>query len=699
VEFVVAGLVLGGVYAVVAAGLVITYQSSGILNFAFGSEAYFIGRLYYFLNTGHGWGVVLSATFCVLVVSPLMGIALYLLIFRFLRLSSSVVKIVSTIGLSVFLPALAILIFGNVSILSVPGLAPQPVSEFHLLGIAVSLDQVIVLICVAVVALVGSAILRFTDVGLAVRAMVDSPALTSASGTSVNRVSLGVWAITTLLVGLTGILVAPTVGLSTPDGFTLLVVSAFAAVVAAKLRYVGRAAVVGLLLGVVGGIAERFVPSESIWSSASLTAIPFVFMAGFLLYYARGGETRDSGANGGALDRAISYVGKDDSSVQRNATRLKLSQKRALESAASRSDIGQPGGLWSFLRPGDLRAVLIVVAIGLLPLLLGGIWVGLVGLGLAYGIVFLSYTIVTGEGGMISLCQVTFAGIGGIAAAQLATNHHWPIMIAVLAGGLVALPLGILIGMISLALGDLYLALVTLTFGILMDNLVFTLNIFAQYSSGVVVNRPQFASTDRAYSYLALGVFCVVSLLVVNMRRSTTGMAAAAVRWSEPGSRSIGLSILQTKIMLTGFAAFVAAIGGGLLVLYDNNATPSSFSTLGGLVWLAVIVTVGIRSNVAAAVAGLTFSIIPAIFVNYLPVSLAQLPILLFGLGAVLVARNPDGALALQGRQLARLVATVTHMRAPTEQFVVGTTPAETKTYPSAFGDPTTSADRNLVDQ
>jgi branched-chain amino acid transport system permease protein len=56
-EFVIAGLVLGGIYAIASAGLVITYTASGILNFAFGALAYFIARFYYYLHTQQSWNI------------------------------------------------------------------------------------------------------------------------------------------------------------------------------------------------------------------------------------------------------------------------------------------------------------------------------------------------------------------------------------------------------------------------------------------------------------------------------------------------------------------------------------------------------------------------------------------------------------------------------------------------------------------
>lgn len=646
-QYILAGLVLGGIFALASAGLVITYASTGVLNFAFGAEAYFVARLYYYLNTGHGWSIASAAVVSILVVGPVMGVALYFLLFRFLRFAPTLLKVIATVGLSVSLPPAAILCFGNPQIVGVPGLAPVPVRVFRVLGTAITLDQVIVLICVAVIATAGWVIIRFTDVGLAIRAMVDSPALTALSGTSPARISIAVWASTTLLAGLTGVLVAPIVGLSSSDTFTVLMSSAFAAVVAAKLRHVGRSVIVGLLLGILGGVIQWLVPADSVWSSASITAIPFVVTAVFVLYYASRGQARDSGGSGGFLDQAIAFEGSARGHRHRGPA-VALSAG----TVSMQADLYRPSRVLPFIRGRDWGPIIAMLFVAILPWLVTGIWVGFVGLGLAYGVVLLSYTVVTGEGGMISLCQITFAGVGGVATAQLASHHGWPVLAALLGGGLIAVPIGVVTGLISILLGDLYFALVTLTVGVLMDSLVFTLNVFSNYQSGVVVHRPSFASGDHAYTYLALICFCVLAVMVVNVRRSTTGLAIAAIRWSDPAARTLGVNVIQTKILLTAVATFTAGIGGGLLVIYDNNANPANFATFGGLVWLAVIATVGIRSNTAAAFAGLSFAITPALFVNYLPLSVAQVPNLIFGLGAILVIRNPDGTVAMHGRQL-----------------------------------------------
>ena len=177
-QFVIAGLVLGGIYAIASAGLVITYTSSGILNFAFGALAFFIARFYYYLHTQENWAILPAAIVSIVIAAPALGVFLYAVLFRYLRLASPLIKVVATIGLLVALPSLATLIFGNQAIQQAPGLAPEPVHVYQFLGVPVTLDQVIVYICVLVTVVVGAVVLRYTDVGLKVRAMVDSPAMT-----------------------------------------------------------------------------------------------------------------------------------------------------------------------------------------------------------------------------------------------------------------------------------------------------------------------------------------------------------------------------------------------------------------------------------------------------------------------------------------------------------------------------------------
>ena len=628
--YIFAGIALGSIYAIAASGIVVTYVSSGVLNFAFGSMAFFLARFYYFLNTQHGWDQLPAVVVSVFLAGPVLGAFLYLMLFRHLRLSSSLIKIVSTIGVSVSLPPAALLLFGNDTITTAPGLASQPEPTYRIFGAVATLDQIIAVGCVLAVVIIGTLVLQFTDVGLKVRALVDTEAMTSLSGVSPPRISISVWMATTALAGLAGVLAAPSSGL-TPEGMTVLMASAFAAVVAARLRSLTAAVGVAMAMGLVTDVSQEWLPVSSSLTAYILTSIPFFVMGAFLLAYILiSGRINEAASTGGALDRAIRPMGGGDEAAV----------------SATRSVVATRSG-WSWYMLGPVAAIAVVA---LLPVVLSGYWMTLLAGGLAFSVVFLSFTMVIGEGGMIWLCQATFAGCGAIATAQLATNHGINPLLAVLIGGLVTTPIGVIIGLLTIRLGNLYVALVTVTFGLLFETLIFTRNVFFQDGAGVTVSRPGFLASNAAFSYFCLAVFVVIALFVVNLRRSTTGLALAAVRYSEPGARTTGLSVLGMKLLVSGIGTFIAAVGGGLLALNYGYALPASYATFGGLVWLAVFVTVGLRSITAAIIAGVTFTLLPGIFATYLPISWGNIPILLFGLGAVAVVKNPDGQLAANMR-------------------------------------------------
>ncbi len=634
-DYALVGLALGSIYAIASAGLVVTYTSSGVLNFAFGSMAYVVARFYYFLNSQHGLSTITSGLVSLLVVAPLMGAVLYAVIFRFIRGQSSLIKIVTTIGLSVALPPVVDLTLGSQSITSAPGLALPSNHVFHFFGAPVTTDQLITYGFLIFVVVAGTVILRFTSVGLRIRATVDSGAMASLSGTNPGRVALGAWVVSATLAGLAGILVAPTNGLTT-TGMTTLMAAAFAAVVAARLRSLAGAVGVSLAMGVVTDLILKQLPQGSSVTAAIIPSIPFGFILLFLLFYVvRSGAVSEDVGTGGPLDRAIRPANEDP--------------------ANTAGQVGQRPA-WS-----TALGLIPLALVALLPLIFQGsaYWLGLVALGLCYAITFLTYTIVTGEGGMLWLSQIIFAGAGALAAAQFASQWGVPVLVAIVLGGLIAAVVGAIIGLLTIRLGDLYVALVTLTFGLLAETLIFSRSTFQQGGVGVFFNRPSFVNGDLAFSYLALVVFLIFAALTINLRRSTSGMALRAVRDSEPASRTLGLSVLQVKVIVGALGAFVAAVGGGFLALDSRVAQPQSFATFAGLVWLAVVVTLGVRSITAAALSGLAFALLPGVFQTYVPAKWGEVPALLFGLGAIMVARHPEGVVPLNGRQLRVLLAKV----------------------------------------
>ncbi|ABW12630.1 inner-membrane translocator [Parafrankia sp. EAN1pec] len=630
-QYVLAGLALGSIYAIASSALVITYVSTGVFNFAFGSMAFFVARFYYWLNSEHGMSTVSAGLLSILVMAPLLGVLLYGALFRFMRGSSMLVKIVSTIGLSVALPPISDLIFGTDTITSAPGLASLNDKPYHVFGTVVTTDQLITYGFLVFTVVAGTAVLRLTDVGLRVRAMVDSEAMASLSGTNPGRVSLGVWAASSTLAGLAGILVAPTNGLNT-GGMTSLMCAAIAAVVAARLRSLPGAVAAALAMGVITDVIQKYLPTNSTLTAAIVPSIPFAFMLVFLVFYVvRSGSVDENAGAGGPLDAAIRPASQD----------------------AANAPIDAGGAAWE-----KWLGLVPFLVVAILPLVFSGspYWLGLTAVGLCYGVVYLTFTVATGEGGMLWLSQIIFAGAGAIGAAQFATVWHLPVLVAVVLGGAVAAVAGALLGLLTIRLGDLYVGLATLTFGLLVETLIFTRNRFQQSGMGVLLPRPGWATDDLSFAYLALAVFVVFAALTWNLRRSTSGLALRGVRDSEPAARTLGLSVVQVKVIVGALAAFVAAVGGGFVSMYTMVAQPSSYATFAGLVWLAIMVSLGIRSITAAAVSGLSYTLLQGVLQTYAPARLGGILPILFGLAAIGVARNPEGAIMQSGPALRRLV-------------------------------------------
>lgn len=622
-----AGLATGSLYAVAAGSLVITYVASGVFNLAFAAMAYSIARVYYELHVVHGWSILAAAVVSILVVAPLLGALLYALLFRFLQGGSTLVKLMATLGLSVALPPIVDLIFGKLADVTAVGLAPIPLHVFHVFGSAINADQMMMYGALVLVLLLGTVVLRFTDIGLRVRALVDSGALTSLSGTSPSQVSMGVWAVSATLAGLTGVLIAPTSGLSA-SGMTPLMATAFAAIVVARLRSLPIAILAGLGIGVVSAVPQNWIDPNGTFAEYFIPSVPMLFMLVALLIFAITNQAGDA-QSGGALDKAISVDGGD-------------------------SSVAPSHGLTIGKLPMPLvLSTVFVVVVAILPQVFNVYWSGLAAHGIVLGIALLSYTLVTGEGGMLWLCQISFAGIGAIIVAELSTNQGWDPLVAAVVGPIIVIPIGLLVGVLTIRLGELYVALVTLSAGLLAQTLLIGAdNRWYNWGSGTIVSRPSWAADNKTYVYLALAVFLVIALLVINLRRSTAGLALGAVRWSENGAKTLGISILQSKLFVSALASYVAALGGAFIAMDWGTTKPESWNPFNGLVWLAILMTLGSRSVMAALLTGLMYYLVPGIFQTWLPHSLGDVPTVLFGLGAVALASHPEGAFAQNAAQI-----------------------------------------------
>jgi ABC-type branched-subunit amino acid transport system ATPase component/branched-subunit amino acid ABC-type transport system permease component len=668
-NLVISGAVAGAIYSVMASGLVLTYQTSGIFNFAHGAVAFVTAYVFFQLHEstsagGLGWPIVPSAVVAVLVFAPLLGLLLEHILLRRLADAPVYARIVGTIGLLVALPALVLWLVETVanSVLELglptnapgfqpPGLGPSPreVVWRPLSGVAINSDQLAVFVAAGAAAVLLWLVLRHTRVGLEMRAGVDRRELAGLRGVSAAKTSAVAWVLSMMLAGLGGVLIAPLQGLGDIN-YTLVVLGSLAAVVAAGLRSIPIAFAAGLLLGVLQNLVFGYAPDFLSDISGFLSSIPFLLTI-VLLFFLGFDRTRAAGSV-------------------------------ADESPPEDHRAGLPR--WRRILPWAIAVSALVVY----ELWFANeFWSSLIAKGIVLGIVFLSFVVITGLGGMVSLGQATFVTASAFTVGYLVNNEfgftipllmhdgRFGFFVAVLAGTAVAAAVGAVIAIPVRRLGPLALALATLSFAFTAELIVFQLDAVRNGSRGWPVpplNLETFESElplgpfdftqPRELAMLALLVFGAVTLVIHNLQRSASGRAVLAVRSSEVAARTAGIAAGWSKVSLFAVSAGIAGLGGALLAVVSspvNNRTAPAFV---GLIWLAVTVTFGIRRPGGALLAGLAFACFTDLLQvvtgwGFMPAWAAsltgttQLAAILFGVGAINLAKNPDGVLALVGTQ------------------------------------------------
>ncbi|MFF3705374.1 ABC transporter permease subunit [Streptomyces phaeochromogenes] len=615
--FVLSGLVSGALYALLATGLVLSYSASGLFNFAHGATAYLCALAFYELHSGFGWPAVPTAVLLVCVAAPALGWGLDRLMFRKLARVGETAQIVATIGLLVALPALGLWIVelledAGASVkpaenqFGLPGVGPSPARSWQLTdGVGIDSDQLITWVATAVVAVGLWILMRHTPLGLKLRAAVDDRSLVELRGLSADRLSSIAWMLSSGLAGLAGVLATPLLGLSAHDFTLFLFVSATAAVlgrfVSIPLAFAG-----GLGLGVLqnlvagyAGFAERITGFR--------TAVPFLILFAGLLLLTRRSRT----AGTAAVDAPpVDYL-------------------------AGRSRLRRWG-------PWATAAVLLAVAFYTVTT---PFWSGILAQGLALSLVFVSFTVVTGLGAMVSLAQATFV-TGAALVAGLLMSHGWPFVAAAAVGTCAAAVLGALVALPALRLGGRSLALATLALAFLADQVLFQIGWLRNGDTGWSIPRPVFGpvdlNDDRAFGVALLVLVTAAVAALSALRGSPSGRAMLAVRSAPAAAMASGVSVVRTKLVLFTLSAGLAGFGGVMYASYNTRVTATDFTAMTGLIWLAVVVAAGLRRPQFAVVAGLVYALVPHLVSDYVTDSV-HLPVILFGLAGLALANDPDG--------------------------------------------------------
>ena len=260
--FLLLGLANGAVFAGLALALVVTYRSSGVINFATGAIALFSAYFFVFLRLGEvlipipglprslelGSGMaVLPAIVLTLLADALLGCILYFTTFRPLRDAPPVAKAVASIGAMVVLTGLITLRFGTNPVAATPIFATNVI----VIGdVRVSADRIWFAATVVLITVLVVAGFKYTRFGLHTRAAAESEKGAYVSRISPDRIAALNWVISAVVAGLVGILISPVSPL-VPYSYTLFIVPALAAAIVGGFQRVGVAVAAGLAIGML----------------------------------------------------------------------------------------------------------------------------------------------------------------------------------------------------------------------------------------------------------------------------------------------------------------------------------------------------------------------------------------------------------------------------------------------------------------
>jgi branched-chain amino acid transport system permease protein len=616
------GLGAGAVIAGIAMAVVISYRGSGIINLATGAVSMIAAYSFWALKTDY-FGVTLGTVPAVVVtilVSVLLGILNELLVFRQLRTSSPLAKLVASLGILLVLQATMLLWFGSAS-QPIPSIFTKDIVDVF--GRSIPANRFWMAGIVVVIALALAALFRFTRLGLATRAASENEVFGMLVGLSPGQLSLANTVLASALAGTMGIVAAP---LAQADSITLVlfVVPALAAALFAGFSSPSIACAAGFAVGIGQSLMQhvstlKWFPTDRGNPMPGVQAL-LTFILLVVALWLRGARLPSRG---------------------------ELIEKR-LPSAPRPERLARPAGL------------LAVVAVVLLVVLPFGHRQALM-LSLVGTVVCLSLVVIAGFVGQVSLAQVTLAGVSGFVVSHMIVNAGIGFPWGPLVGSFAAVAVGLVVGASALRVRGVSLAVVTLAGVVAIEQFGFANRRWGAGVSGSPVEQPTLFGLEIGSSasfrgvdgkvpspmlgFVYLAVTIGLCLLVAQLRRSVLGQQMLAVRANERAAAATGINVARVKIIAYGISSFIAGTAGWMYAYNFGSVSAARFGFLIALGFVAFAYIGGITMVSGAVIGGLvaTEGLVPHFFEDLLGIS-GNWTLLVGGLLLIVtLIQNPDG--------------------------------------------------------
>jgi branched-chain amino acid transport system permease protein len=625
VTFTVIGIVLGSTYAIAASGLVLTYATSNVFNMAHGAVGMVMTFLYWELYVHQGWPIWVAIPFILLIVAPLFGLVMERLVMRRLTTADVTTSLGVTVGLLVALIGFAQqqwppagrtvdawFVGHGVSF----GIVRVTAQQFITMGVAL------------LVALGLYVLLNRTRIGTAMRAVVDNRELLALHGARPNLLSGLAWALGSALAALAGILLAPSLSFDYTI-LTFLVVNAYAAAMVGRLKSLPKTFAGAIALGLLINYGQWLyinLPTGLVNDSQGLiygikNSLPTIFLLVVMLLLPQE-KLRVGRIAGTKLPRIPSWRATLIWSAVLIAGGYALTSTMGI---ANNSRFGQ-----SMCLP----------------------------------LIMLSLVLLVGYGGDVSLCQLSFVGVGALVAARgfripfTGLGFHPQVSaLSLITAFLLTAVVGALVALPALRLRGLYIGLGTLAIAAAMDRTVFETKLvgFGNNGSTIDVGRPGFLASERSFAMAVVVAFVVMGWIVLAIRRGKYGRILLATRDSQAACATLGFSTTMTRVAVFAVSAGLAGVAGVLFAGMRSTVGTLDFFFFQNLPLLLFATVFGVTSITGVLVGGFVYGCLSTGFIISNDSTVLNLAYIVLFVGIRLLVNNPNGLVGLlfeQGRRL-----------------------------------------------
>lgn len=306
------------------------------------------------------------------------------------------------------------------------------------------------------------------------------------------------------------------------------------------------------------------------------------------------------------------------------------------------------------------RATLWLVALCLYPLVASPFFVYQIGAqSLVLGLIGLSLSFLAGYGGMVSLAQMTVAGVASYMVAILGTSSvaqislGWAPWLAISAALLSSVAVAVMIGALSIRTEGIRTIMITLAIGVAFFYLTQqNYSFFNGFQGFSGIEAPLLFGLDlggaRAFYYLCLGVSAIAVFGVIYVRRSTFGIGLQGVRDNARRMASLGFDVTAHRLVAHAIAGLIAGAGGVLFVYYNHRISPGSINTAALINLLVIAVLGGMRHPIGSFLGAAVFVLLQNFAIDF--VSRERFNLVIGSVFLAVILFSPDGLLGLWDR-------------------------------------------------